>query len=74
MSMIFQKKIDRSMEWLKRKNGEAQDNQMPAAEDGTEMKVGSKDMIIMILTALFIFIPAALLVLGLMVFIGWLLI
>jgi len=58
--MMFQKKIDRSMKWLKEKS--------KALDSGTEEEKGSlkleiKDMVAIVLSALMVFGPLVLLLL-----------
>lgn len=74
--MFFQKKLDRSMDWLSKKNRDIEGKSVDEEELNTnenDIELEKKDMLALIISALFIFIPIAIIVLGVILFLGWLL-
>jgi hypothetical protein len=71
--MMFQKKIDRSMKWLKEKN-KALDKKAEEWSEGkkehNDLKLEAKDIIAIILSALMIFGPLILLLLIIAIWAG----
>ena len=56
--MMFQKKLDRAMKWLKEKNRSSEDKLQEIDRD--ELKLESKDVIAIILSAIMVFGPVIL--------------
>lgn len=74
--MFFQKKLNRSMDWLSKKNQEIEGESYNNEEQDrieNEINLEKKDMLALILSALIIFIPIAIIILGFIILFGWLL-
>lgn len=72
--MMFQKKVDRAMEWLKQKNNNQKDNNNPNKEweeqENSSIELEKNDMLALVLSALAVFGPIFLVLVGIIVLLG----
>lgn len=68
--MLYQRKVDRAMEWLKNKN-KTQNNKYSDKEkweyESGDMKLGKKDIVAIIISALLVFGPIILALIGIII-------
>lgn len=57
--MMFNKKLDRAMEWLKSKNPDTLDD-----NQDREIKTEKKDVLAMLIAAFIVFVPAVIILFG----------